>query len=93
VKPVAQAKAPADKPAASKPVLEAASPKSSPEAVPALVSLQNASIDQLAQVPGINKKLASEIVKARPFKSLDELNRVRGLGESSIRKLRALLSL
>lgn len=57
------------------------------------VSIQTASVEDLSQVKGLTRKLAQEIVKARPFRSVDELVRVRGIGEKTARKLRGLLTL
>ncbi|MBV9946059.1 MAG: helix-hairpin-helix domain-containing protein [Myxococcales bacterium] len=59
---------------------------------PPRVSIQTASVDALAAVKGLTRKLALEIVKARPFRSLDELVRVKGIGEKTARKLRGLLA-
>lgn len=56
------------------------------------VSIQHASVDDLASVPGLNKKLAAAIIKARPYASLDELERVRGIGDKMVRKLRDYLT-
>lgn len=58
-----------------------------------LVSVQHATLDALAAVPGLSRKLAQEIIKARPYKSLDQLTRVRGIGEKTLRKLRSVLTL
>ncbi len=55
------------------------------------VSVQTASVDELASVPGLNKKIAQEIVRSRPFKSLDDLAAVRGIGDKTLRKLRSSL--
>jgi competence ComEA-like helix-hairpin-helix protein len=57
------------------------------------LSVHEASLDELAKIPGLSKKVAKEIVRARPFASLDDLLRVRGIGEKTLRKIRALLSL
>jgi DNA uptake protein ComE-like DNA-binding protein len=57
------------------------------------VSIQSASVESLASVPGINRKLALEIVKARPYRSLEDLVRARGIGEKMLRKLRHHLRL
>jgi DNA uptake protein ComE-like DNA-binding protein len=57
------------------------------------VSIQSAAVDELARVPGITRKLAIEIVKARPFAAIDELVRVRGIGEKTLRRLRDRLEL
>lgn len=55
------------------------------------VSIQTASVDELMQVKGLSKKVAQEIVRARPFKSLDELTKVKGIGAKSLRALRTLI--
>jgi Helix-hairpin-helix motif len=60
---------------------------------PSLVSIQTASVEELAVVKGLNLKLAKEIIKARPFTSLADLIRVRGLGEKTIDRLKGLLTL
>jgi DNA uptake protein ComE-like DNA-binding protein len=60
---------------------------------PSRVSIQHATLQELSVVPGLNRKLAQEIIKARPFRALDELTRVRGIGEKTLRKLREVLSL
>lgn len=59
---------------------------------PMRVSVQTASTDDLARVPGLNKKLAAAIVRARPFGSLDELRRVRGIGDKMLQQLRSTLT-
>jgi len=57
------------------------------------VSVQTASVDELAGVPGLNKKLAAAIVRARPFNSLDDLRQVRGIGDKMLQQLRSSLTL
>ena len=59
----------------------------------ASVNANTASVDELQTVTGIGPTLAQRIVDERrrgPYKSLDDLQaRVRGIGETSIRKMRA----
>jgi hypothetical protein len=62
-------------------------------AEPARLSIQRASVDELAKVKGLNRKLAGEIVKNRPYTSIDQLLRVRGIGDKLLRKLRDSLTL
>jgi DNA uptake protein ComE-like DNA-binding protein len=62
-------------------------------AEPARLSIQRASVDELATVKGLNRKLAGEIVKNRPYTSVDQLLRVRGIGDKLLRKLRESLTL
>lgn len=84
---------------ASPPAVSAAFTRTAPPAAPTLsppsglVSIQTASAEELAAVKGLNLKIAKEIVRARPFSSLADLIRVRGLGEKSIARLKGLLSL
>jgi competence ComEA-like helix-hairpin-helix protein len=59
---------------------------------PKLLSVNKATADELAAVKGLNAKLAKAIVKERPFKTIDELTRVRGLGVKSLQALRASLT-
>lgn len=80
-------------------VVEAAAPLRSLEAPAASVdkartlSVQTASVDELARLPGLNLKIAKEIVKSRPITSFEALLQVRGIGEKTLRRLKALLSL
>ncbi|HKP56525.1 MAG TPA: helix-hairpin-helix domain-containing protein [Polyangiales bacterium] len=57
------------------------------------VSIMRASVEELANIKGLTKKIAQEIVKARPFVSLDELVKVRGIGPKLLAKLRSQLTL
>lgn len=40
-----------------------------------------ASVDQITLLPGIGEVLAERIVEGRPYKSVDDLRRVPGIGE------------
>ena len=57
------------------------------------ISITHGSVEALAQVKGLTKKIAQEIVKARPFSSLDELVKVRGIGPKLLAKLRSQITL
>jgi len=80
----------------------------SPVAVPALppskpsrttpkparqVSVNSATARELAGVKGMPEKVAKVIVKERPFRSLDELVRVKGMGAKLLAKIRSGLKL
>ena len=62
------------------PVSGMAQPKmpSIPGGLPKL-DLNTASLDQLQKLPGLNEATAKKIIAGRPFKSVDELQRVRSL--------------
>jgi DNA uptake protein ComE-like DNA-binding protein len=64
-----------------------------PQPAKRLVSIQTAPVEELAKVKGLNPKLAKEIVKARPFTSLNDLVKVRGIGEKTLQGLKSLLTL
>ncbi|MGO8697287.1 MAG: helix-hairpin-helix domain-containing protein [Limisphaerales bacterium] len=57
------------------------------------VSVNRARVEELAAVQGLNKKLAEGIVKKRPFASLDDLSKVKGLGARVLAKVRSSLKL
>ncbi len=87
----ATAKAPAPemtKAAAPKPT-----PKASVDASAKCVSVNTARVEELAALKGLPKKVAEDIVKHRPFGSLDDLRRVKGLGAKILAKVRSSLKL
>jgi hypothetical protein len=57
------------------------------------LSVNTARVEELAAVNGLSTKLAQGIVKKRPFASLDDLRRVKGLGASLLAKVRSSLKL
>ena len=67
--------------------------KSAPTAV---VNINTASAAELDTLPGIGAKTAARIVEYRqkngPFKKVEELMNVRGVGEKNFLKLKAQLS-
>lgn len=77
---------------AAAPAPTLAAPPAAPAPAAAPVDVNAASVDQLVAVPGIGKSLAQRIVDFRqkngPFKSVDELLKVQGIGEKSLEKLR-----
>ena len=74
------------------PVSGMAQPKmpSIPGSLPKL-DLNTASLDQLQKLPGLNEATAKKIIAGRPFKSVDELQRV-GLSKPTIDKLAPMLT-
>ena len=62
----------------------------------AVVNLNTASVAELDALPGVGAKTAALIVEYRqkngPFKKIEELMNVRGVGEKNFLKLRAQIS-
>jgi competence ComEA-like helix-hairpin-helix protein len=57
------------------------------------VDVNRAGTDELASLDGIGPKLAARIVAARPFRRVEELARVRGIGRRRLARLRPRLVL
>lgn len=55
------------------------------EAAP--ININTAPLPLLQLLPGIGEKTAEKIVAARPFRTLEELDRVKGIGEKKLAKL------
>lgn len=53
------------------------------------VDLNTASSRQLQALPGIGPSLAARIIAGRPYRSVDELRRVNGVGPSVFEKIRS----
>jgi competence protein ComEA len=70
-------------------------PRSAERASP-LVNLNTATADQLEALPGIGPATASRIVEYRqkngPFKKLEDLMNIKGIGEKSFLKLKPLVT-
>jgi len=60
---------------------------------PAAVSLNQASLEEIEALKGISKKLAENIVSERPFESLDEVLKVKGIGSRLLDKIRQFITL
>lgn len=53
------------------------------------VDINGADIDELASLPGIGPTLAERIIAGRPYTSVDDLDRVSGIGPKRLAALRA----
>ena len=72
----------AAKPAATPGATPLPSEETTPSGFPAQTKLDvnTASLTELENVPGIGPSIAERIIGARPFKSADDLQRVKGIG-------------
>ena len=83
---VGAAQAP-EKPAKSKEAAPAAQSTAKKPDKP--VDINNATEKELITLPGVGAKTAKEIVAARPFKTVDDLKNVKGIGDKTFEKLKA----
>lgn len=74
-------------------------PKPAPKAAAAdtaIVNLNTATVEQLDGLPGIGAKMAARIVEYRqkngPFKKIEDLMNVQGIGEKNFLKLKPRLT-
>lgn len=51
------------------------------------VNLNEASLDEISKIPGINYEKAQYIVNQRPFRSWDDLKKVQGFTDTHIKIL------
>ena len=88
----ARPRAQASQPEAAQP--QAAKPQSSKPAV--MVNLNTATVSELEALPGVGAKTAARIVDYRqkkgPFKKIEEIMNVQGIGEKSFLKLKPQLT-
>ncbi len=61
-----------------------------------LLNLNKATVEQLVELPGIGEKTAEAIIADRaangPFRSVDDLERVKGVGAATVDKVRGLVT-
>jgi competence protein ComEA len=83
----------------SAPVPCAAAPSGS-KAAPAAgerIDINSASAEQLVVIPGIGKVMADRIIQFReehgPFSKVEELLKIKGIGEKSLEKLRPYIKI
>jgi len=52
------------------------------------VEINTATLEQLDKITGIGPALAQRIIDARPFSSIDDLLKVKGIGEKTLQKIK-----
>ena len=57
------------------------------------INLNTATIEELVMLPGIGTDLANRVVEARPYTSLDELMKVKGIGRVRFDEIKNLITI
>jgi len=52
------------------------------------ISLNNSSYEELLSVPGIGPTLAKRIIENRPYKTIEDLKKVKGIGNKKFEMLK-----
>jgi competence protein ComEA len=52
------------------------------------VNVNTATMEQLVALPDVDKKIAADIVSKRPYTKIEDLLKVKGIGEKRLEKLR-----
>jgi beta-lactamase superfamily II metal-dependent hydrolase len=71
---------------------DSAGPHGKAVPLPGSISLNRAGEDALRTIPGIGPVLAKRIIAARPYRSVDDLQRVEGIGPKRLADIRVYLS-
>lgn len=80
-------------PAAKPPTSKAKPKRTESKASIDKISINEASLDELNEIKGLPKNVAKNIINARPFASLEELLKVKGVGKKLLDKLRNNINL
>lgn len=99
-KPAAKVEA---KPAEAKPVVNQAAKTAAKKAEPAKAAkaqnksstlcLNSATQKEIAAIKGVSTKLAARLVEARPFKTMEDVLKVKGMGAKLLEKIQETISL
>jgi competence ComEA-like helix-hairpin-helix protein len=58
------------------------------EMPPQRIDINNGTSEEIEKLPGIGPKLAANIIAGRPYRVIDDLDRVKGIGPKMLQKIR-----
>ncbi len=58
-----------------------------------IVNVNTATLEELESIPGIGEAIAKEIVRERPYKTIEGLIRVKGIGEYTLNSIRPYVTI
>lgn len=64
-----------------------------PDPMTGPVDLNTASSEVLESLPGVGPDLAERIIAGRPYEKLEDIMKVKGIGEATFQKMRPRLAL
>jgi DNA uptake protein ComE-like DNA-binding protein len=53
-----------------------------------IIDINRASQEELESLPGIGQVIARRIIEGRPYRTVDDLRRVKGIGEKRLAEIR-----
>ncbi|MEE2730036.1 MAG: helix-hairpin-helix domain-containing protein [Pseudomonadota bacterium] len=92
-KPAEKTAAKAELNQTAKTAAKKAEPKAAPKAQDSTLCLNTASQKEIAAIKGVSTKLAARLVEARPFKTLDDVLKVKGMGAKLLAKIEEVITL
>ncbi len=82
----------ATKPAATTPSPEKAASKAAAKAPAGPVDLNTSDLKTLESLPGVGPKTAMEIIKGRPYRTVDDLSKVKGISKGKMDALKGMVT-
>jgi len=67
-------------------------PSSPPSGPAGKVNINMATVEELDTLPGIGPAMAERIIEGRPYGNVDDITRVKGIGEATFEKLKDLIT-